>query len=168
MLTLVGFAIVLLFLAFVVVPALVVIVPPGSAYVVERLGRYRGTLDPGFNMIVPLVDRVAHRHSLAQQTEELSELCTTKDQKRILVAASFRFRVLDSQRAAYGSADYRQFIRENVRMLQNRSVGSVDWDFLRENSRWLESEVLKDLGAPAETVGVAVLEYEVRSLEESV
>lgn len=160
----IAIVVVVLFLVFGVVRA-VVIVPPGSAYVIERLGRYRGTLAAGFHMITPLVDRVAHRHSLALQTEELSDICTTKDHHRIRVAASFRFRVLDSQRAAYGSADYLQFIRELVRTVQNRFVDQVDWEFLRENSRSLEREVLHDLEAPAETVGVKVLGYEMRDLK---
>ena len=40
------------------------VVPQQSAWVVERLGKYHATLEPGLNVIVPFIDRVAYRHSL--------------------------------------------------------------------------------------------------------
>ena len=142
----------------------VVIVPNGSAYIVERLGRYRRTLPPGLNFIVPIVDRVAFRHVLMPQTEELSDVYETKDRHRATLAASFRFQVLDAQRASYAAADYLDLVRHLMRTSQKRYVETQTWDALREDTRSLEREVLNYVLAPAEAVGVRVLEYQMRDL----
>jgi regulator of protease activity HflC (stomatin/prohibitin superfamily) len=159
-----GVAIVVFLLVFGAMRA-VVIVPNGSAYVIERLGRYRETLPAGFHLIMPIVDRIAFKHALARQTEELSDVYETKDRRRASLAAAFRFRVLDAQRASYGAADYLDSLRELVRTSQKRYVEGETWDSLREDSRSLEREVLRNVEAPAEAVGVIVLEYEVRDLQ---
>ena len=41
-----------------------IIVPQKTAYIVERLGKYRSTLEAGFHILVPFIDRIAYRHSL--------------------------------------------------------------------------------------------------------
>ena len=158
-------AIVVVFILVVGAVRAVVIVPNGSAYVIEHLGRYRATLTAGFHIIMPIVDRIAFKHALGTQTEELSDVCETKDQHRASITAAIRFLVLDAQRASYGAADYLNFLRELVRTSQKRYVEGETWDSLRENSRSLEREVLRSVEAPAEAIGVKVLEYKVRDLQ---
>lgn len=143
----------------------VVLVPADSAYVIERLGRYRKTLLGGLHMIIPIVDRIAFKHPLAVQTEELSDVYGMKDQRQASLEAAFRFRVLDAQRASYGASDYLEFLRQLVRTSQKRYVEGKTWDSLREDRRSLEREVLRNVEAHAETVGVTFLEYEVRDLQ---
>lgn len=155
---------VVLLLVFGAVSA-IVIVPKDFAYVVERLGRYHETLSVGFHVIMPIADRIKFKHSLAAQTEELSDVCETKDQYRASLTGAFRFRVLDAQRASYGAARYVDFLRELVRTAQKRYVEAQTWDSLREDRRSLTREVLRYVQAPAETVGVIVLEYDLQNLE---
>jgi regulator of protease activity HflC (stomatin/prohibitin superfamily) len=161
----VGVAIVVAFLLVYGALKAVVIVPNGSAYVIERLGRYRATLPPGFNIIMPILDHIAYKHALTQQTEELSDVYETKDRRRATLAAAFQFRVLDAQRASYGTADYRDSLRVLMRTSQKHYVAGQTWDSLRQDSRSLESEVLRNADALAETIGVKVLEYTVRDLQ---
>jgi regulator of protease activity HflC (stomatin/prohibitin superfamily) len=156
--------VVLFLLVFGAVKA-VVIVPNGSAYVIERVGRYRRTLPPGLNFIMPIVDRIAFKHVLMPQTEELSDVYETKDQHRATLAASFRFQVLDAHLASYAAADYLDLVRHLMRTSQKRYVETQTWDALREDTRSLEREVLNYVLAPAEAVGVRVLEYQVRDLQ---
>ena len=162
-------AVVIVVLFLVVIGAVrgVVIVPVGSAYIIERLGRYRGTLPPGFNLIIPMVDRVAFKHLLTTQSEELSDVYETKDRRRASVKSECRFRILDAQRASYGAADYLDFLRALVRTSQRRYIEGKTWDALREDTRSLEGEVMSNVDAPAEAVGVKVLEYHVRDLQVS-
>lgn len=156
--------VVVVFLLVVGAVQAVVIVPRDSVYVIERLGRYQTTLPVGFNVIMPIVDRIAFKHTLALQTRELSDVYETKDQRRASLASVFRFRVLDAQRASYGAADYLASLLETVRASQKRYIAGETWDSLHESTRTLESEVMRNVDALAETVGVKVLEYEVRDL----
>lgn len=61
------FIIVLVVLIAVVLIRNIVIVPQAHAYVVERLGVYNDTLEPGLHIILPIVDRIASRISLKEQ-----------------------------------------------------------------------------------------------------
>ena len=69
--------------AFVVIVAILktaVIVPQKTAFIVERLGRYRCTLEAGFHILVPFVDRIAYRHTLKEQAIDVPpQECITKD-----------------------------------------------------------------------------------------
>lgn len=146
------------------VPA-IVIVPPGSAYVVERLGRYRTTLSAGLNVIAPLIDRVAFRFSLASEAKELAGDYETKDQKHVHLVSAFQARVLDPQRAAYGAADAGQFVSGLIQASERRRIANRMWEALREDRRSFQREVLGDADAASDAVGVKVLEYEVRDLQ---
>ena len=159
-----GVAIVVVFLFVVGVVHAVVIVPRDSVYVIERMGRYRTTLPVGFNLIMPIADRIAFKHTLALQTRESTEVYETKDQRRASLTSAFRFRVIDAQRASYGAADYLASLLAIVRVSQKRFIEGEVWDSLRENTRSLENEILRNAEAPAEAFGVKVLEYEVRDL----
>ena len=157
-------AIVVVFLLVVGAVKAVVIVPRDSVYVIERMGRYRTTLPVGFSLILPIADRIASKHTLALQTRELSEVYETKDKRRASLTSAYRFRVLDAQRASYGAADYLASVLEIVRASQKRYIEGEAWDALRENTRSLENEILRNAEEPTEAFGVRVLEYEVRDL----
>jgi regulator of protease activity HflC (stomatin/prohibitin superfamily) len=80
------FAIVL-FVAFVIfVFKSVTVVPQQSAYILERLGRYHGTLTPGLNIIIPFIDRIAYKHNLREIPLDVpSQICITRDNTQLKV-----------------------------------------------------------------------------------
>lgn len=142
-----------------------VIVPPDSAYVVERFGVYRETLNPGIHFVTPIVERIAFRHSLAEQEETLSQTYTTLDRQPIQMTSAFRFRIVDPQRASYATVDPLHFVRELVRNAQRRLIEERAWDSLREERRSFQQDVLREVSAAAENAGVKVTEHEVRELK---
>ena len=62
------------------------------------------------------------------------------------------------------AADYLASVLEIVRASQKRYIEGEAWDALRENTRSLENEILRNAEEPTEAFGVRVLEYEVRDL----
>jgi len=83
------------------------IVPQQSAWVVERLGRFHGTLEPGLNLIIPFLDRVAYQHSLKEVPLDVPEqVCITKDNTQLAVDGILYYQVTDPRLASYGSANY--------------------------------------------------------------
>jgi regulator of protease activity HflC (stomatin/prohibitin superfamily) len=55
-------------------------VPQRSAFIVERLGKYNSTLEAGFHILIPFVDRIAYKHTLKEQALDVpSQMCITKD-----------------------------------------------------------------------------------------
>ena len=82
------------------------IVPQQSAWVVERFGRYHMTLEPGLNLIIPFLDRVAYVHSLKEVPLDVPEqVCITKDNTQLGVDGIL-YQVTDPRLASYGSSNF--------------------------------------------------------------
>src|SRR5690625_7616156 len=62
------------------------VVPQRSAYVVERLGKYSKTLEAGFHILIPFIDKVAYRHTLKEEVIDVPrQMCVTKDNIQVAV-----------------------------------------------------------------------------------
>ncbi|MDP2326356.1 MAG: SPFH domain-containing protein, partial [Gammaproteobacteria bacterium] len=84
-----------------------IVVPQQSAFVVEYLGKFSRTLQAGFHILVPFVERIAYRHSLKEQALDIPEqTCITKDNVQVGVDGVLYLRILDPQRTSYGITDY--------------------------------------------------------------
>lgn len=82
------------------------IVPQQKAFVVERLGRFQSVLEPGFHLMIPLIDRVAYVHSLKEEAIPIvSQQAITKDNVTIGIDGVLYVRVLDPYAASYGVED---------------------------------------------------------------
>ena len=100
-------AIVVLVVAITFVIKAIKVVPQQSAWVVERLGKFHATLQPGLNIVVPFIDRVAYKHSLKEvPLDTPSQVCITKDNTQLQVDGVLYFQVTDPQRASYGASNY--------------------------------------------------------------
>src|SRR5436190_11861818 len=80
-----------------------IVVPQQSAYVVERLGRYAGTLSAGFHILVPFVDSIRYRHSTKETAIDIPEqICITRDNVQVGVDGVLYMKILNPERASYG------------------------------------------------------------------
>ncbi len=66
--------------AIIILVKTAVVVPQQNAYVVERLGKYAKTLNAGFHILIPFIEKVAYKHTLKEQAADIAEqVCITKD-----------------------------------------------------------------------------------------
>ncbi len=83
------------------------IVPQGEEWIVERLGKYSGTLLPGLNIIIPYLDRVAYKLVTKDIILDVQEQeVITKDNAVILTNAIAFIKVTDPIKAVYGVTDF--------------------------------------------------------------
>lgn len=143
------------------------VVPDDSAYVVERLGRYARTLPAGIHFVPPFTDRVAFRYSLLPKEEELSDVCITLDNIAVSVASTFRWQIVDPQRAAYASASATDFVTGLVRSGQRQWIGERPWRDVRETTRELQQAVLRQATEPAAKAGVKIAAVDVRRIAQA-
>src|SRR3974390_946395 len=100
------FRVFLIFLAIVVVAAGVKTVPQGQQWTVERFGRYRATLLPGLNLIIPYIDRIGHKVSVQETVLEIpSQTVITRDNATVTVDGVVFYQVLEALKAAYEVAN---------------------------------------------------------------
>ena len=105
------------------------IVPQQSAWVVERLGRFHGTLEPGLNLIIPFLDRVAYVHSLKEVPLDVPEqICITKDNTQLTVDGILYYQVTDPRLASYGSSNYVAAISQLAQTTLRSEIGKMELD----------------------------------------
>lgn len=119
-----------------------VAVPLAHAFVVERLGRYHRTLPPGFHLIVPGLDKVAARYSLAPQTVPLALTCPTKDPQTVRVEGALEYRIVDPARARYAVADAVTFATELATNQAQEAVARRSLKEVRVETREVETEIV--------------------------
>ena len=141
------------------------IVPQKSAYIVERLGKYYTTLEAGFHILVPFLDKVAYKHTLKEQAVDVApQDCITKDNIVVEVDGILYMQVVDPQKASYGIENYR-FASTQLAQTTMRSVmGKLDLDRTFEERETINSEIVNAVDKASDPWGVKVTRYEVKNI----
>src|SRR5215470_17291527 len=141
------------------------IVPQQSAWVVERWGRFQQILEPGFNVIIPFLDRVAYRHSLKEVPLDVAEqVCITKDNTQLAVDGLIYFQVTDPRLASYGTSDYVSAITQLAQTTLRSEVGKMELDQSLQSRDVINRSIVAVLDEAGRSWGVKVLRYEVKNL----
>jgi regulator of protease activity HflC (stomatin/prohibitin superfamily) len=163
-----GGLIVALFLALLVVIVLAktaVVVPQQNAYLVERLGKYSGTLNAGFHILIPFMDVVRYRLSLKEDAIDIPEqICITKDNVQVGVDGVLYLKILNPERASYGIANYTFAIIQLAQTTLRSEVGKIDLDRTFEERTNINTAVVSELDKATEAWGVKVMRYEIKNI----
>ncbi|MCZ7563306.1 MAG: SPFH/Band 7/PHB domain protein [Burkholderiales bacterium] len=162
-----AFAVPFLILALAVVFIIegVRIIPQQEAWVVERLGRFHEVLEPGLRIIIPIVDRVAYKHSLKEVPFDVPEqVCITKDNTQLAVDGIVYYQVTDPRLASYGTSDYLMAITQLAQTTLRSEVGKMELDKTFESRDELNRQIVSVLDDAGRSWGVKVLRYEVKNL----
>lgn len=141
------------------------IVPQKQAYIIERLGKYRTTLEPGFHILVPFLDKVAYTHSLKETAIDVPpQQCITKDNIAVEVDGILYLQVMDPRKASYGINNY-QFASTQLAQTTMRSViGKLDLDKTFEERETINSVIVDAVDKASDPWGVKVTRYEVKNI----
>lgn len=154
----------ILFILFVIARTAVV-VPQQSAYVVERLGRYHGTLNAGFHILWPFVDNIRYRHSLKEAAFDIpAQVCITRDNVQVGVDGILYMKVLNPERASYGISDYVFAIAQLAQTNLRSEIGKISLDKTFEERTNINAAVVTELDKASEPWGVKVLRYEIKNI----
>ncbi len=158
-------AFILLVVAVVFITQSVKVVPQQHAWVVERLGKYNGTLTPGLNFLMPFVDKVAYKHILKEIPLDIaSQVCITRDNTQLQVDGILYFQVTDAMRASYGSSNYIMAISQLAQTSLRSVIGKLELDKTFEERDIINSQVVQAIDEAALNWGVKVLRYEIKDL----
>ena len=158
-------ALILLIVAVIFVTQSVKVVPQQHAWVVERLGKYTGTLTPGLNFLMPFVDKVAYKHVLKEIPLDIpSQVCITRDNTQLQVDGILYFQVTDAMRASYGSSNYIMAISQLAQTSLRSVIGKLELDKTFEERDIINAQVVQAIDEAALNWGVKVLRYEIKDL----
>ncbi len=156
---------VLTVLVVIVIAKTAVVVPQQSAYVVERLGKYRTTLGAGFYVLLPFFDRIRYRHSLKEMAVDIPEqVCITRDNVQVHVDGVLYLKVMNPQRASYGVSDYLFAISQLAQTTLRSEVGKIDLDRTFEERTHINTQVVNELDKASDPWGIKVLRYEIKNI----
>jgi regulator of protease activity HflC (stomatin/prohibitin superfamily) len=156
---------VLAVLVLIIIAKTAIVVPQQSAYVVERLGRYSGTLQAGFHVLLPFVDTIRYRHSLKEMAVDIpAQVCITRDNVQVGVDGVLYLKVLNPERASYGISDYMFAISQLAQTTLRSEVGKIDLDKTFEERTNINTSVVSELDKASESWGVKVLRYEIKNI----
>jgi regulator of protease activity HflC (stomatin/prohibitin superfamily) len=157
--------VILAVLVVVVIAKSAVVVPQQNAFVIERLGKYSGTLPAGFHVLVPFIDVVRYRHSLKETAVDIPEqVCITRDNVQVHVDGVLYLKVLDPERASYGAADYLFAIIQLAQTTLRSEIGKIDLDRTFEERTHINIQVVTELDKASEPWGIKVLRYEIKNI----
>jgi regulator of protease activity HflC (stomatin/prohibitin superfamily) len=151
--------------AMVVISKIVRVVPQQQAWVVERVGKYSGTLDAGLHILIPFMDTVRYKHTLKEVALDVPEqVCITKDNVQVGVDGVLYFKVMNPERASYGISDYTYAISQLAQTNLRSEIGKIDLDRTFEERTNINREVVAEVDKASEAWGVKVLRYEIKNI----
>ena len=158
-------ALVLLIVVVIFIVQSIKVVPQQNAWVVERLGKYHGSLTPGLNFLVPFIDKVAYKHSLKEIPLDVpSQVCITRDNTQLQVDGILYFQVTDPMRASYGSSNYIVAVTQLAQTSLRSVIGKLELDKTFEERAIINAQVVAAIDEAALNWGVKVLRYEIKDL----
>ncbi len=159
------FLIALVVLALAVVAAGVKTVPQGYQWTVERFGRYRTTLMPGLNLIVPFIDRIGHRINVQEAVLEIpSQDVITKDNASVTVDGIVFFQVLQAARAAYEVQDLRLAVINMAMTNIRTAIGALDLDETLSKRDEINDRLLHVLDNATQPWGTKITRVELKDI----
>lgn len=141
------------------------IVPAKSVMVVERLGKYAHTLQAGFHVLIPFVDRVKYVHSLKEQAIDVpSQPCFTQDNVKVDVDGVLYFKVTDPKKASYGITNYRYATIQLAQTTMRSIIGKLEMDKTFEERENINASILRDIDEATDPWGVTITRYEIQNI----
>lgn len=142
------------------------IVPAKKVLVVERLGKYSSTLEAGFHLLIPFIDKVAYEHSLKEQAIDVpSQPCFTWDNVKVDVDGVLYFRVVDPVKASYGITNYKVGTIQLAQTTMRSVIGKLELDKTFEERDTINATIVQAVDEASEQWGVDVTRYEIQNIK---
>jgi regulator of protease activity HflC (stomatin/prohibitin superfamily) len=153
-------------IAVAVVLASVRIVQPQQAYVIELLGRYRRTLDPGVRVLLPFIESVRAKVNMHEQVASFpSQPAITTDNRVACIRTVVYYRVADPVRATYEIADAERALEMLTITTLRNLAGSMDLARLRASRQEINSQLAMAVQEKTGDWGIKVLRTEITAID---
>jgi regulator of protease activity HflC (stomatin/prohibitin superfamily) len=139
-----------------------------QAVVIERLGKFRVVLEPGFHFLIPFFDRIAYRHEMREQVLDIpSQSCITRDNIQVEVDGLVYLQVLDAKSASYGIEDYTRAATNLAQTTMRAEIGKLSLGQCFYERDALNETIVKEIDKASNPWGIKVMRYELRNITPS-
>ena len=143
-------------------------VPQGSKWVVERLGKFHRALSPGLNLLIPYIDKVAFKATTKDIVLEIpSQEVITKDNVVIVANAVAYINILNPEKAVYGVEDYELAIRTLVQTSLRSIVGEMTLDDALSSRDQIKAKLKAQISDDIADWGITLKTVEIQDIQPS-
>ncbi len=144
------------------------LVPQGSKWVVQRLGKYHKTLNPGLNILIPYVDNVAYKVTTKDQVLDIhSQEVITMDNAVILANAVAFINVISPEKAVYGVESYHLAIQNLVQTSLRSIIGEMALDSALSSRDSIKSKLKEAISDDISDWGITLKTVEIQDIKPS-
>ena len=141
------------------------VVPQRSVFIVERLGKYNRSLDAGFHILIPFIDKIAYKQNLKEQAIDVaSQICITKDNIAVEVDGILYLQVIDPQKASYGIDNYKFAVVQISQTTMRSIIGKMELDKTFEERETVNGSIVEAVDKASGPWGIKVSRYEVKNI----
>ncbi|MBR2676387.1 MAG: SPFH/Band 7/PHB domain protein [Solobacterium sp.] len=153
-------------LVILILGACLKIVPQGSAFVVERLGRYNATWQPGVHFKLPVLDRVARKVLLKEQVADFApQPVITKDNVTMMIDSVVYFLIFDPKLYAYGVENPIMAMENLTATTLRNIIGDMELDATLTSREAINSKMLATIDAATDPWGIKVTRVELKNIQ---
>lgn len=141
------------------------VVPQRSVFIVERLGKYSRSLEAGFHILIPFIDKIAYKQNLKEQAIDVaSQICITRDNIAVEVDGILYLQVIDPQKASYGIDNYKFAVIQISQTTMRSIIGKMELDKTFEERETVNGSIVEAVDKASEPWGIKVSRYEVKNI----
>ena len=141
------------------------VVPQRSVFIVERLGKFSRSLEAGFHILIPFIDKIAYKQNLKEQAIDVaSQICITKDNIAVEVDGILYLQVIDPQKASYGIDNYRFAVIQISQTTMRSVIGKMELDKTFEERETVNATIVEAVDKASGPWGIKVSRYEVKNI----
>lgn len=153
-------------LALILIIKMVKIVPQQEAWVIERLGKFDKVLEPGLTIIVPIIQRVAYKHTLKEQAVDVkAQTAISNDNVTLLIDGILYVKIIDPVAASYGVNDPYYAIIQLAQTTMRSEIGKLKLDKTFEERETLNIAIVTSINQAAINWGIQCMRYEIKDIQ---
>jgi regulator of protease activity HflC (stomatin/prohibitin superfamily) len=142
------------------------IVPHQEVWIVQRFGRFKRSLSPGLNWIIPTIDQVAYRHSLKEEAVDVTEqTAITQDNVSVILDGVVYIKIIDPVSASYGVKDPMYALTQLVQTTMRSEIGKVPLDKTFEERESLNRKMVEAINEASFPWGIQCIRYEIKDIK---
>ncbi|XP_014256773.1 stomatin-like protein 2, mitochondrial [Cimex lectularius] len=145
---------------------IIMFVPQQEAWVVERMGKFHRILEPGLNLLVPIIDSVKYVQSLKEMAIDIpKQTAITSDNVTLNIDGVLYLRILDPYFASYGVEDPEFAITQLAQTTMRSELGKISLDNVFRERENLNVGIVESINKASEAWGITCLRYEIRDIK---
>ena len=143
----------------------IVVVRQTEAFIVERIGKYRATLDVGFHLIAPFFDRVVKKVSLKEHVADFKpQPVITKDNVTIQIDTVVYYQITDAKLFTYGVSNPMSAIENLTATTLRNIIGELELDATLTSRDVINSKMRLILDEATDPWGIKVRRVELKNI----